>query len=186
MSVRTPAFFALVALTFTLAACAAPAAEPTESAGEPTASPTVAATASPEPTLEPTASPTATPPPPGIGSQVKVEELQYVTVTAVEQWGGTDTQKPATDNVFVTVRIRIDAITTTSFASADFTLVDVDDMSYVYKTGRSPHLSYLDGLEPGHNYAGWVTFEVPADKADELVLVYSPTFVTQTYEILLY
>jgi hypothetical protein len=177
---------ALAAVILALAACAAPAADPTESAAEPTASPTATATATPEPTPEPTPSPTATPPPPGIGTQLKVEDLQYVTVTAVEQWNGTDTQKPATGKVFVTVNIRIDAITTTSFDSADFTLVDVDGMSFINELGRSPRLSYLDGLEPGHNYAGWVTYQVPADKADQLVLLYSPSFLSQTYEILLY
>ena len=44
----------------------------------------------------------------------------------------------------------------------------------------------LTGLEPGHNYIGYVTFEVPEGVAAMLVLVYKPSFLSTTYEIPLF
>ncbi len=115
--------------------------------------------------------------------QVLVGDQQYVTVTLAEQWAGTDSLKPATGNVFVTVNIRIDAITTTDFTSADFTLKDADGTVYSEILGRSPRLSFQNGLTPNTYYAGFVTFEVPADMDTDLTLVYAPSFLTTTYEI---
>ena len=51
--------------------------------------------------------------------QVLVGDEQYVTVTLVEEWAGTDQIEPAAGNIFMTVKIRIDAITTTSFDALD-------------------------------------------------------------------
>ena len=172
-------FFFIVMLV--LAACSAPAASTPTPSEQPTATPTVAATPTP------TEAPTPTPAPPGIGTKVKVGDEQYVTVTAVEPWEGTDTQQPATGNVFVAVKIRIDGITTTSFTSADFSARDVDAKSYSEaQPGAAPHLSFQNGLEPDHYYEGFVTFEVPEAAATELTLVYSPNFLDTTYEIQLY
>ena len=118
-----PSHVAQLLLTFIIvlvvAACSSPAAAPATPTEEPTATPTEAPTPTEEPT--PTAEPTPTEDPtPRIGSQVQVGDEQYVTVTAVEPWPGNDTQQPAADNVFVAVNIRVDAITTTSFTSEDF------------------------------------------------------------------
>lgn len=176
-------FFAVIVLV--LAACSAPAAASPDATATHSDSPSVAATPSeePSPTEEPTPSeePSASP---GIGSKVNVEDQQYVTVTAVEPWQGTDDQQPAADNVFVTVNIRIDAITTTSFTSEDFAVEDEDGNSYAEAApGRSPHLSFQNGLTPDTYYAGFVTFEVPEAAAEELTLVYTPNFLESTYEI---
>lgn len=115
--------------------------------------------------------------------QVLVGDQQYVTVTLVEPWPGTDDLKPAAGNVFVTANIRIDAITTTSFTSADFTVKDSAGGIYPETLGRSPRLSFQDGLTPNTYYAGFVTYEVPAEMASELTLVYAPNFLTTTYEV---
>jgi hypothetical protein len=173
-----PALLA-ISILVVLAACSpAASVNPSEAAG---ASPSAGATSE-----QPSAStaPSATPEPtPGVGVQVLVGDQQYVTVTLAEQWAGTDQLKPAAGNVFITVNIRIDAITTTSFASEDFSLKDGDGNVYNQILGRSPRLSFLDGLEPNHNYAGFVTFEIPADMTADLTLVYAPSFLTTTYEI---
>ena len=170
----------LTALLLVLAACSSAATttpSPSEAASAPASvSPSEAPTATPEPTNTPE-------PTPGVGVQVLVGDQQYVTVTLAEQWAGTDQLKPAAGNVYVTVNIRIDAITTTSFASEDFSLRDGDGNVYNQILGRSPRLSFLDGLEPNHNYAGFVTFEIPADMNADLTLVYAPSFLTATYEI---
>jgi hypothetical protein len=175
---RAIGMFLLIVLLLVVAACSAPAAATPSPTERPTPSPTVA------PTLEPTPSPT---PQPGIGTKIKVGNEQYVTATAVDPWEGTDTQRPSADKVFVAVKIRIDGITTTSFTSADFSVKDVAGNSYVEQPpGAAPHLSYQNGLEPDHYYEGYVTFQVPAAAADQLVLVYTPNFLTTTYEIKLY
>ena len=182
-----PSHVAQLLLTFIIvlvvAACSSPAAAPATPTEEPTATPTEAPTPTEEPT--PTAEPTPTEDPtPRIGSQVQVGDEQYVTVTAVEPWPGNDTQQPAADNVFVAVNIRVDAITTTSFTSEDFSVEDADGTSYSEAApGQSPHLSFQNGLTPNTYYAGFVTFEVPADAAEELILVYAPNFLETTYEI---
>ncbi|MEP7040752.1 MAG: DUF4352 domain-containing protein [Chloroflexota bacterium] len=170
----------LTALLLVLAACNA-AATTTPSRSEPATAPaSAAASEAPTATPEPTNTPEPTP---GVGVQVLVGDQQYVTVTLAEQWAGTDQLKPAAGNVYITVNIRIDAITTTSFASEDFSLKDGDGNVYDQILGRSPRLSFLDGLEPNHNYAGFVTFEIPADMNADLTLVYAPSFLTTTYEI---
>lgn len=169
-------------MVLVVAACSTPAAATPTPTEAPTATPTVAATPEPTPTEEPTPGPAA-----GIGTQVQVGDEQYVTVTAPEPWAGTETQQPAAGNVFVTVNIRIDAITTTSFTSEDFAVQDVDGTSYAQQPpGRAPHLSFQNGLEPNHFYAGFVTFEVPTVAADALLLVYIPNFLGTRYEIKLY
>ena len=174
-----PAVF-LIATLLILAACSSAATTsptPSEAASVPAS---VAASTAPTATPEPSNTPEPTP---GIGVQVLVGDQQYVTVTLAEQWAGTDTLKPAAGNVFVTANIRIDAITTTSFTSADFTLKDADGATYQEILGRSPRLSFQDGLTPNTYYAGFVTFEVPADMNADLTLVYAPNFLTTTYEI---
>ena len=170
----------LLALSLALAACSS-AATTTPSPSE-AASLRASIAASEAPTATP--APTNTPEPtPGVGVQVLVGDQQYVTVTLAEQWAGTDQLKPATGNVFITTNIRIDAITTTSFASEDFSLKDGDGNVYPQILGRSPRLSFLDGLEPNHNYAGFVTFEIPADMNADLALIYTPSFLTAIYVI---
>jgi hypothetical protein len=179
-----PIVIAIIA--FVLAACSAPGAATPDVTEAPIDSPSAAATPSqePTPTEEPSEEPSASP---GIGTKVNVEDQQYVTVTAVEPWPGNDTQQAAAGNVFVAVNIRIDAITTTSFTSEDFSVEDADGNSYSEAApGRSPHLSYQDGLTPDTYYAGYVTFEVPEAAAEELILVYAPNFLDSTYEIELF
>jgi hypothetical protein len=169
----------LISTTLFAAACSSTAASPSPSEAASVAQ-------SIAPSTEPTATPqpTATPEPtPGIGVQVLVGDQQYVTVTLAEQWAGTDQIKPADGNVFITANIRIDAITTTSFTSADFTLKDGAGNVYTEILGRSPRLSFQNGLEPNHYYAGFVTYEIPADMNAKLTLVYKPNFLTETYEI---
>lgn len=173
-----PARLAISALVV-LAACSSPAAsiKPSEAAG---ASPSAAQSSEPTATPEPTNTPEPTP---GVGVRVLVGDQQYVTVTLVEQWPGTDSLKPAAGNVFVTANIRIDAITTTDFTSADFSVKDADGTVYSEILGRSPRLSFQNGLTPNTYYAGFVTFEIPADMNGKLTLVYKPNFLTSTYEI---
>jgi hypothetical protein len=180
---RTPARLLLISTTLLLvAACSTPAAGTPIPTDEPTASPTVAAT----PEVTPTEAPTPTPEP-GIGTKITVGDEQYVTVTAVDPWEGTDTQQPAAGNVFVAVKIRIDGITTTSFTSADFAVQDVTGEGHSEAApGAAPHLSFQDGLEPDHYYEGYVTFEVPEAAAISLTLVYTPNFLDTTYEIQLF
>ena len=169
-----------VSLLVVLAACSSAASTtptPSEAASLPAS---VAASTAPTATAEPTNTPEPTP---GVGVQVLVGDQQYVTVTLVEDWAGTDQIQPAAGNVFVTVKIRIDAITTTSFDALDFTLRDGDGNVYTQILGRSPRLSSLDGMEPEHYYEAFVTFEIPADMDADLTLLYAPSFLTTTYEI---
>lgn len=183
-----PALLPIVIITLIIAGCSAPAAA-TPSSEAATPAPTVEATPEPTPSEEPSPTETEEPSPDadGIGSKVQVGDEQTVTVTALEPWEGNETQQPGADNVFVAVNIRIDAITTTSFTSADFSVEDEDGNSYPEAApGRSPHLSFQNGLTPDTYYAGFVTFEVPAEAAEELVLVYSPNFLEETYEIELF
>lgn len=186
-------------LALLIGACGAPAATSTPTVAAPT--PTLAATASLSPTVavtveplitpSPVPTPTATavpatvPPPtaqplPGVtglyGTPVLIGDQQFVSVLAFEQTTIVGT-KPRTGKVFVSVSIRIDAIKTTSFDSADFTLRDPAGKSYTWRTGRSPHLYDLANLEPGHNYVGWITYEVPKASIAALVLVYKPRFL---------
>jgi hypothetical protein len=171
---------ALVTATLILAACSSPAASPT-----PSAVPSTAPSLSPSVAATPTA--TAVPSPseePGIGSEVIVGDQQKVQVTAVEAWAGSSTQQPAAGNAFVSVKITVTGITTTSFTSADFAVRDPEGNSHAEAApGRAPQLSFQTGLEPQHFYAGYVTFEVPAADVGSLVLVYTPNFLTTTYEI---
>ena len=170
----------LTAVLIVLAACSSGgSSSPTPSAAASVAA-SVAASSAPTATPEPTNTPEPTP---GVGVQVLVGDQQYVTVTLAEQWAGTDSLKPAAGNVFVTANIRIDAITTTDFTSADFTLKDADGNIYTEILGRSPRLSFQNGLAPNTYYAGFVTYEVPADMNADLTLVYAPNFLTTTYEI---
>jgi hypothetical protein len=181
---RNPARLLLIsAMALLVAACSSPAAGTPVPTDEPTASPTVAAT----PEVTPTEEATPTPAPPGMGTQVQVGEEQYVTVTEVESWPGSDTQQAAAGNVFQSVRVRIDAITTTSFTSEDFTVRDSDGTTYAESPpGRGPHLSFQNGMTPNTYWEAFVTFEVPAVEADDLVLVYSPDFVDEPVEIELF
>lgn len=179
---RASAALLLSGIALLAVACSSPEAAEISPTPEPTVRPTVAATSTPTPTPTPTPEITPTPEP-GIGTPVNVGDEQYVTVTGFDRWPGTETQQPAAGNVFVSVEIRIEAITTTSFTSEDFTVEDVEGNSYSEQRGRAPHLSSLDGMEPGHFYVGLVTFEVPAAAADELILVYTPNFLDTTFEI---
>jgi len=185
--VRSAPLFVVATIFLVVTACSSPAAatpSPSEAApATPTAEPTatIAPTASPEPTEEATPPPTA-----GVGAQIQVGEEHYATIVAIEPWPGEGDNVPADGNVFVTVNIRIDAINTTSFNWADFTVEDEAGTSYsINEPGRAPHLSFLDGLEPEHFYAGFVTFEVPEASADELTLVYNPAVLDETFEIAL-
>ena len=201
-----PALPLLVSLALLIVACGAPAAStpalvaatPTAAASTPgpLASPTlVAATATPEPatttppaTQAPVTLPPATAPPPslapGIGTTVQVGDQQTVTVMAFEQWPGTSTVKPRKGRAFMTVSIRVDAITTTSFDSADFKLRDAADRGYAWRQGRAPHLYSLSGMNPGSTYTGWVTYEVPKSALGSFELIYRPSFLPgSTYTI---
>lgn len=171
-----PALFAI----FALAACSSPAASIKPSEATSVSPPSAAQSSEPTATPEPTNTPEPTP---GVGVRVLVADQQYVTVTLVEPWPGTDSLKPAAGNVFVTANIRIDAITTTDFTSADFTVKDADGKIYTEILGRSPRLSFQNGLTPNTYYSGFVTFEIPADMNAKLTLLYAPTFQATIYEI---
>ena len=133
------------------------------------------------PTEAPITPPPVTPPPPtaapGIGVAVEVAGRQTLTVLAFEQWPGTSTVKPGKGKVFRTVSIRIDGITLTPFDSADFKLRDDGaGKVYAWRQGRAPHLYSSTGLNPGANYIGWITYEVPKAAAGPYILVYRPSF----------
>ncbi|HYM52288.1 MAG TPA: hypothetical protein VEW45_02235 [Candidatus Dormibacteraeota bacterium] len=176
---RAAAPFLLVAtLALVVAACSSPAA----ATPSPTDTPASPSLAEPTPSSEPTATPG-----PRLYTKVKVGEEQYVTVTEVESWPGNDTQQPAAGTAFQSVSIRIDAITTTSFTSEDFTVRAPDGNIYPESPpGRSPHLSFQNGMTPNTYWEAFVTFEVPLVDADELFLLYSPDFVDAPVEIQLY
>ncbi len=102
---------------------------------------------------------------------------QTLTVLAFEQWPGTTTVKPGKGKVFRTVSIRIDGITLTPFDSADFKLRDDGaGKVYAWRQGRAPHLYSSTGLNPGANYVGWITYEVPKAATGPFILVYRPSF----------
>lgn len=179
-----PAMLLVISSLVLLAACSSPASEAPNASEAQSAGPPGVASADLSPSSEASATAEATAEPtPGVGVKVLVGDQQYVTVTLAEQWAGTDTIKPAAGNVFITTNIRIDAIKTTDFTSADFSLKDSAGATYQEILGRSPRLSYQNGLAPNTYYAGFVTFEVPADMGSDLTLVYSPNFLTTTYEI---
>ncbi len=189
-----------------IAACGGPAATaaPTTGAALPTAGETLAltpsaasssapigtASAAPPVTLPPVTAPPITEPPiteppvtdppasPGIGVKVLIGDQQYMTVLAAEQWPGTSSVKPRSGKAFFTVSIRIDALKTTSFDSADFKLKDAAGKLYSWRTGRSPHLYDLANMTVGNNYVGWITYEIPKTSLGKLTLVYKPRFLT--------
>ena len=171
---------ALLTVLVVLAACSSAATTTPTPSEAPSLPASVGASSAPTATPEPTNTPEPTP---GVGAQVLVGDEQYVTVTLVEDWAGTDQIQPAAGNIFMTVKIRIDAITTTSFDALDFTLKDEDGTVYTQILGRSPRLSNLDGMEPEHYYEAFVTFEIPVDVNEDLTLVYAPSWLTTTYEI---
>ena len=140
-----------------------------------------APTQAPAATALPPTEPPVTPPPPtaapGIGVAMQIGDQQTVTVLAYEQWPGSSTVKPAKGKVFKTVSIRIDAITFTTFDSADFRLRDdATGKSYAWRQGRAPHLYSSTGLNAGANYVGWITYEVPKAAGGPFILVYRPSF----------
>ena len=103
---------------------------------------------------------------------------------AFEQWPGTSTVKPRKGRAFITVSIRVDALKTTSFDSADFKLRDADHRGYAWRQGRAPHLYSLDGMNAGSTYTGWVTYEVPKSALGNFELIYRPSFLPgSTYTI---
>lgn len=191
---------ALVAVALLVAACGAPAATtaPSTAAALPTASgiaPTTAAfSAAP---VTPSAAPVVTPPPvtlppitappitpapttlaPAIGVQLLIGDEQYMTVLDAEQWAGTAQVKPRSGKVFYTVSIKIDAIKTTSFDSADFKLKDAAGHVYAWRPGRAPHLYSGSNMTTGGTYTGWITYEIPKASLGQLTLIYKPAFLT--------
>jgi hypothetical protein len=123
--------------------------------------------------------PTVPPPTaaPGIGVPMRIADQQIITALEFEQWDGTATVKPATGKVFMTVFVRIDAITLTSFDSADFKLRDDGlEKSYAWRQGRASHLYSSSALSAEHYYQGWITYEVPKAAEGPFILVYRPTF----------
>ncbi len=133
------------------------------------------------PTEAPITPPPVTPPPPtaapGVGVAMDIAGRQILTVLAFEQWPGTSTVKPSRGKVFKTVSIRIDGLTLTPFDSADFKLRDDGaGKVYAWRQGRAPHLYSSTGLNPGANYVGWITYEVPKAATGPFILVYRPSF----------
>ena len=201
--IRTAARLAIGALL--VAACSGPAAtvvpatppaseSPFASAPAPTASalPTQAAAATQLPTVPPVTTPPVTTPPitappitpaptaaaPAVGVALPVGDQQLMTVLDAEPWPGTTSVKPASGKAFFTVRIRIDALATTSWDSADFKLLDTAGKSYAWRPGRSPHLYDGADMTIGNNYVGWITYEIPKASLVGLTLVYKPKFLT--------
>lgn len=206
-----PAPLLLASMVLLIAACGAPAhATQATAAGTPSTAPAVTpvvsptatgvatatvapAATTPPATVPPATVPPITPPPvtppppsaaPGIGTTIQIGDQQTVTVMAAEQWPGTSTVKPRKGKAFMTVSIRVDAITVTSFDSADFKLRDAADRGYAWRQGRAPHLYSLSGMNPGSTYTGWVTYEVPKSALGEFELIYRPSFMPgSTYTI---
>jgi hypothetical protein len=181
-----PVLIALVTAGILLvAACGGSAATTAPTSA---ATPTAVTSTAPVVTTPPVTAPSVTDPPastaPGIGVKIRVGDVQFVTAQAAERWHGTTTIKPGSGMIFETVAIRIDAITLTSFASADFKVRDAAGHLYAYRiTGRAPDLYFENGLEPGHFYNGWVTYEIPTGLG-QLTLVYKPSFLAgSTFEI---
>jgi hypothetical protein len=203
------ALIALVATASVIAACGGSAATtapssvlaaPTSAAtvaGEPTTSPTAletAAVTAPPVTTPPVTEPPVTAPPPteppvtapppslvpGIGVKLQIGDQQFMTVLAAEQWPGAGAVKPKKGKAFFTVSIRIDAITVTSFDSADFKLKDKAGKSYAWRQGRAPHLYSLNNMTPGGTYVGWITYEIPKASLGELTIIYKPAFLGGT------
>jgi hypothetical protein len=153
--------------------------------------PTVAPTAAPPTALPPATEPPVTAPPPslapGIGVKLQIGDEQFMTVVAAEQWPGLGTVKPRKGKAFFTASIQVDAITLTSFDSADFKLRDAAGHSYAWRSGRAPHLYSLDNMSPGGTYTGWITYEIPKTSLGQLTLVYKPVFlVGQTFRVPLF
>jgi hypothetical protein len=152
----------------------------------PTAVPTVPVTEAPTIppiTVPPITEPPVTEPPvvaPAIGVPILIGDQQRMTVLAAEQWAGVSGLKPAKGKVFFTVSIRIDAVAVTSWDSADFKLRDTAGKSFVWRTGRSPHLYDGANMTRGQNYVGWITYEIPKPSLVGLTLIYKPGFLVDT------
>jgi hypothetical protein len=143
--------------------------------------PTEASATAAPPTAAPPTEPPATPPPPtaapGLGVPIQIAGQQTVTIVSFEAWPGTSTVKPAKGKIFRTVYVRIDAVTFTTFDSADFKLRDDGSgKAYAWRPGRAPHLYSSTGLGAGQNYEGWITYEVPKAAEGPFILVYRPAF----------
>ena len=157
---------------------AAPTASALATLAAATVTATVPSVTAPPITEPPVTAPPATAAAPAIGVAITVGDEQLMTVVEAEPWPGTTSVKPAKGKAFFTVRIRIDALATTSWDSADFKLLDTAGKSYAWRPGRSPHLYDGADMTIGNNYVGWITYEIPKASLVGLTLVYKPHFLT--------
>lgn len=102
--------------------------------------------------------------------------LHLHTVQAFEPWiAGPDAfSQPAPGNVFVSALVRVDAKGDVSYNPFNYRVRDANGLQYDHVIGRDPALHSGD-LANGDFVSGWLTFEVPADQATSLTLVYSPS-----------
>jgi Domain of unknown function (DUF4352) len=147
---------------------------------QPTASPVTVVTPPPPTTSPPTAAPPTTPPALAIGVPIRIGDQQDMTVLAAEKWAGSSQVKPRSGKAFFSVSIKIDAIKLTSFDSADFKLKDAAGHSYTWRSGRPPHLYFLNNMTGGGTYTGWILYELPKGSLVGLTLVYTPRFLGGT------
>ena len=113
------------------------------------------------------------------GERVKLGDEEYLTVTGVSSWNGTDFVKPSANNTFVAVEVKIEGINPDG-ASVDpfwFSLEDSQMQRHdVIESGKDPMLQQSDSLAPDTPATGWVTFEIPEKEGQGLDLIYAPPF----------
>jgi hypothetical protein len=116
-----------------------------------------------------------------LNERIKIGDEEYLTVTQVELWTGTENVKPRDNYSFVAVEVKVEGIRS-SGASVDpfwFTLVDNEQQSHdVVESGKDPGLQQTDALAPETVASGWLTFEIPEQKGHGLTLVYAPPFAS--------
>lgn len=114
-----------------------------------------------------------------LNERIRIGDEEYLTVTQVESWTGTENVKPRDNFSFVAVEVKVEGIRS-SGASVDpfwFTLVDNEQQSHdVVESGKDPGLQQTDALAPDTAATGWLTFEIPEQKGAGLTLVYAPPF----------
>ncbi len=114
-----------------------------------------------------------------IGDRIQLGSTEYLTVDQVSSWNGNGLVKPQPNETLVAVHVTIEGIDPNGAAINPFwfSVEDTQRQQHdVVESGKDPSLQPTDSLAPGTDATGWVTFEIPQDRAVGLQMIYAPPF----------